>query len=128
MTCTMQKWPTRITIWGRSFDTHGPAAAAQTTPTVIVADHGDGLGDHGFFGHAFVAYEELVHVPLILHWPGASPPARVDTPVSTRRVFHTMIDAADLSRARRCVGRGQHTTPQPAPHTERPRPGTTNGI
>ena len=32
--------------------------------TVIVADHGDGLGDHGNFGHAFVAYEELVHVPL----------------------------------------------------------------
>lgn len=67
----------------------------RDTLTIIVADHGDGLGDHGFFGHSFVAYEELVHVPLIVHWPGqVAAGTRVDTPVSTRRVFHTMIDAA----------------------------------
>jgi uncharacterized sulfatase len=67
----------------------------RKTLTVIVADHGDGLGDHGFIGHAFVAYQELVHVPLILHWPGQIPAGeRIDTPVSTRRVFHTMLEAA----------------------------------
>jgi uncharacterized sulfatase len=67
----------------------------RDTLTIIVADHGDGLGDHGYFGHAFVAYEELVHVPLIVHWPGkVSAGARIDTAVSTRRVFHTMLDAA----------------------------------
>jgi arylsulfatase A-like enzyme len=67
----------------------------KDTLTVIVADHGDGLGDHDFFGHAFVAYQELVHVPLILQWPGRIPEStRIDTPVSTRRVYHTMLDAA----------------------------------
>jgi uncharacterized sulfatase len=67
----------------------------RETLTVIVADHGDGLGDHGFIGHAFVAYQELVHVPLILHWPGQIPAGeRIDAPVSTRRVFHTMLEAA----------------------------------
>lgn len=67
----------------------------RDTLTIIVADHGDGLGDHGFFGHAFAAYQELVHVPLILHWPDHIPAGqRVDTPVSTRRVYHTMLDAA----------------------------------
>lgn len=66
----------------------------KNTLTVIVADHGDGLGEHGFFGHAFVAYEELVHVPMMMQWPAAwSEPQRVSTPVSTRRVFHTMLDA-----------------------------------
>jgi uncharacterized sulfatase len=46
-------------------------------------------------GHAFVAYEELLHVPLLMQWPRRfQEPARVSTPVSTRRVFHTILDAA----------------------------------
>lgn len=69
-------------------------AKQSNTLTIIVADHGDGLGDHGYMGHAFVAYEELVHVPLIIDWPAVfTDPARISTPVSTRRVYHTMIDA-----------------------------------
>jgi uncharacterized sulfatase len=80
---------------GALFDTLASRSRDRETLTVIVADHGDGLGDHGFFGHAFVAYQELVHVPLILHWPGrVSTETRIDTPVSTRRVFHTILDAA----------------------------------
>lgn len=67
---------------------------ANNTLTVIVADHGDGLGEHGYMGHAFVAYEELIRVPLLLHWPRRLPAGtRVQTPVSTRRVFHTILDA-----------------------------------
>ncbi|MBE2201522.1 MAG: sulfatase [Anaerolinea sp.] len=66
----------------------------HNTLTLIVADHGDGLGEHGYMGHAFAAYEELVHVPLILHWPDRIKPGQVTTPVSTRRVFHTLLDAA----------------------------------
>lgn len=68
----------------------------QNTLTVIVADHGDGLGEHGYFGHAFVAYQELVHVPLILNWPAQFSAMRVATPVSTRRIYHTLLDAAGI--------------------------------
>ncbi len=66
---------------------------SRNTLTIIVADHGDGLGEHSYFGHAFVAYQELVHVPLIVHWPEQIQPGRVATPVSTRRVYHTVLDA-----------------------------------
>lgn len=66
----------------------------DNTLTVIVADHGDGLGEHGYFGHAFVAYQELVHVPLMVQWPRRLNPTRITSPVSTRRVFHTLLDAA----------------------------------
>lgn len=67
----------------------------QNTLTIIVSDHGDGLGEHNYFGHAFVAYQELVHVPLIMHWPARFPePTRISTPVSTRRLYHTILDAA----------------------------------
>ncbi len=80
---------------GRLFDGLARRNNARDTLTIIVADHGDGLGDHGYFGHAFVAYEELVHVPLIAHWPAQlAAETRVATPVSTRRVFHTLLDAA----------------------------------
>lgn len=66
----------------------------HNTLTIIVADHGDGLGEHNYFGHAFVAYQELVHVPLMVQWPQKlSRPARINTPVSTRRVYHTILDA-----------------------------------
>ena len=67
----------------------------RPTLTIIVSDHGDGLGEHGYFGHAFVAYQELVHVPLIIHWPDQFPqPQRIAAPVSTRRIYHTILDAA----------------------------------
>jgi len=80
---------------GGLFETLENRARRRDTLTVIVADHGDGLGEHNHMGHAFVAYQELVHVPLLLHWPTAWPqPRRVATPVSTRRVFHTILDAA----------------------------------
>ena len=80
---------------GDLFRQLGRRANQANTLTVIAGDHGDGLGEHGFMGHAFVAYQELLHVPLILHWPQRLPSGiRVNTPVSTRRVFHTMVDAA----------------------------------
>ena len=79
---------------GELFATLAERTQADNTMTVIVSDHGDGLGEHGYFGHAFVAYQELVHVPLILHWPGHIPAGkRVENPVSTRRIYHTVLEA-----------------------------------
>lgn len=67
----------------------------EDTVTIVVSDHGDGLGDHGYFGHAFVAYQELIHVPLIMQWPRQLKTShRINTPVSIRRIFHTILEAA----------------------------------
>ncbi|MCK5922122.1 MAG: sulfatase-like hydrolase/transferase, partial [Methylococcales bacterium] len=84
-------------------------AARPNTLTIIVGDHGDAIGDHGFMGHTFAAYQELVHVPLIVHWPEqisaasasecvASGEVVVPFAVSTRRVYHTMLAAAGFSQ------------------------------
>lgn len=78
---------------GELFDTLDGRANHDNTLTLIVSDHGDGLGEHDYFGHAFVAYQELVHVPFILHWPQRfRRPTRIGTPVSTRRIYHTILD------------------------------------
>ncbi len=67
----------------------------RNTLTIIVSDHGEGLGEHGYFGHAFVAYQELIHVPLLMHWPKQIKAGeRIRTPVSSRRIYHTILDAA----------------------------------
>lgn len=80
---------------GALFEALGRRQRGRDTLTVIVADHGDGLGDHNLIGHAFAAYDELVHVPLIIHWPDRiDAGTRSDTPVSARRIFHTILDAA----------------------------------
>jgi choline-sulfatase len=68
---------------------NGPAAI------VVASDHGEGLGDHGESQHGNLLYQSTMHVPLVLVGPGIAPGAS-DTPVSTRRIFHTMLDWAGL--------------------------------
>ncbi|MFN8372764.1 MAG: sulfatase [Anaerolineae bacterium] len=69
----------------------------DNTLVIIAADHGEGHGDHNFFGHSFVVYQELVHVPLVIHYPAKFPMGkRVSSNVSTRRIFHTVLEAAGV--------------------------------
>lgn len=83
---------------GQLFAALGRRQHQADTLTLVVGDHGDGHGDHGYVGHAFVAYQELVRVPLLLHWPRIIPPqTTVAAPVSTRRIYHTIVDAAGVA-------------------------------
>jgi choline-sulfatase len=62
---------------------------------IIAADHGEGLGDHGEEQHGNLLYQGVMHVPLFIIAPSVKP-AEVDEPVSTRRIFHTILDLAGL--------------------------------
>jgi uncharacterized sulfatase len=81
------------------FDYLKTSGALDDTLVIIVADHGEAHGDHGYVGHSFVVNQELVHVPLIIHDPDGRFPAgkRVPTNVSTRRIFHTALEAASVA-------------------------------
>lgn len=82
---------------GRLFHYMETSGALDDTMVIVCADHGEAHGDHDFFGHGFVVYQELVHVPLLIHWPERFTAGQViDTNVSTRRLFHTILDAAGL--------------------------------
>ena len=82
---------------GRLFDVLAKTDDRANVLTIITADHGQALGDHDCFGHSFGAHQELIHVPLVLHWPDQIEPTRVSEPVSTRCVFHTVLDVAGCS-------------------------------
>jgi len=83
---------------GRLLDHMKQTGALEDTLVIICADHGEGHGDHDFFGHSFVVYQELVHVPLAIRYPERFPVGkRVTDTVSTRRLFHTVLDAAGVT-------------------------------
>lgn len=67
----------------------------DNTMVVITSDHGEGLNNHNFVGHSLVAYDDLVRTPLIVSYPKLYPAGkRVSSTVSTRRVFHSILEAA----------------------------------
>lgn len=85
---------------GRLFRYLRNSGALDNTMVIVTADHGEGHGDHDFVGHSFVVYQELVHVPLLIHYPARYPQSRrITTTVSTRRIFHTLLEAAGVPYA-----------------------------
>lgn len=58
---------------------------------IVVADHGEGLGDHGEAQHGDLLYQATVHVPLLVLGPGV-PSGVDDTPISTRHVYDIILE------------------------------------
>jgi len=74
-----------------AFEAHGGGPKA----VVVVADHGEGLGEHGELLHGNLLYQSTMHVPLAIAGPGVASSVS-EVPVSTRRVYHTILDWAGL--------------------------------
>ncbi|MBZ0275556.1 MAG: sulfatase [Anaerolineae bacterium] len=82
---------------GRLLNYLRQSGALDHTTVIIAADHGEGHGDHDFFGHGFSVYQELVHVPLMIFDKERFPAGkRVSTNISTRRIFHTVLETAGV--------------------------------
>jgi len=62
---------------------------------VLVGDHGEGLGEHGEQQHGDLLYQATMHVPLVLIGPRVANGVS-ETAVSTRRIFHTILDWAGI--------------------------------
>jgi arylsulfatase A-like enzyme len=77
------------------------AVARRTRDTALVvltADHGEGLGQHAWLEHAVHLYDEQIHVPLLLRWPGHLPEGRrIATPVELADVAPTVLELAGVA-------------------------------
>lgn len=72
----------------------------------VVADHGEGLGEHGETTHGVLLYEATLRVPLLLRWPGRIPPGtRVREPASGVDLAPTMLDLLGLPPMEGAQGR-----------------------
>lgn len=63
----------------------------DNTLIVLTSDHGEALGEHGTVGHVVNLYDELLHVPLIMKFPGDERDLRI---MSTRRDLVRHVDIA----------------------------------
>lgn len=64
------------------------------TVLLIVSDHGEFFGEHGFSNHKVGAYEEVVHVPAILRLPGVGP-ARVPGAIGIGEISQRLAERLD---------------------------------
>jgi arylsulfatase len=66
---------------------------------LITADHGEGLGDRGWWGHGKQIYNEQIHVPLIVRWPDRRHQGRIDNIVELTDLMPTILWAAGVTPA-----------------------------
>jgi len=66
---------------------------AENTIVIITSDHGESLGGHGLTYHGAALYWELIHVPLIISYPGQVPAGlRLTPPVSIDAIPAMILD------------------------------------
>lgn len=98
----------------------------ERTLVVLVADHGEGRGEHGEAAHGFFVYETTVHVPLVLWGPPALPAGRrVTSLVRSADVAPTLLDLLGLPPLEGVQGRsllpllrGEEQEPEPVAYGE----------
>jgi arylsulfatase A-like enzyme len=64
----------------------------DNTVLVVTSDHGEQFNEHGRLGHDCPPYQELAHVPLILHGPGIAAGRRVSPLLGQIDLMPTLLD------------------------------------
>lgn len=79
---------------GRVIESLRAKGIFERTVVVAIADHGEGLGEHGESTHAMLIYDSTMRVPLILCAPGALPAGLIvsDRVVSAIDLAPTLLD------------------------------------
>ena len=63
----------------------------DNTLVIVTSDHGEYLDTHGMWAHTFLAYNDLVHVPLLIREPGRQQGRRVSTPALLSDLYPTVL-------------------------------------
>jgi arylsulfatase len=66
------------------------------TFVVVVADHGESLGEHGLLHEHFGLYEASVHVPLVVRWPDSMTPFGLRRGEPRGRRIRGLVQTVDL--------------------------------
>jgi arylsulfatase A-like enzyme len=82
---------------GRVLDALAASAVRDRTLVVISSDHGESLGEHGYyFDHGENLFDPCVRIPLVVGGPGVVP-GRSDVLATTLDLVPTVLDALKVS-------------------------------
>jgi len=90
---------------GRVLDAIERNRLAADTAVILCTDHGHYLGERDIFGKPGVPlYQPMVHIPLMIRWPGMAP-GRRDMLTTSVDIHATIADIFGVSAAHRTHGR-----------------------
>jgi arylsulfatase A-like enzyme/Flp pilus assembly protein TadD len=90
---------------GRLWASLAEKGIARRTLLVIIADHGESLGDHGEWNHGFFVYQSTIHVPLLIRFPdGRFAGTRIPSVVSLIDIAPTACSILDVPAPARFQG------------------------
>jgi choline-sulfatase len=80
---------------------------------MLFADHGQALGERGYFGHHVFLHRFISDIPFVMHVPGA-PPGTIEQPVSIADVAPTVLHFLDVPPSHVMSGQSLLGDPPPA--------------
>ncbi|HEX7452899.1 MAG TPA: sulfatase-like hydrolase/transferase, partial [Polyangiaceae bacterium] len=98
---------------GRFVQALRDAGRLDKTVFVVVSDHGEALGERGFWEHSYYLWESLLRVPLLLRVPQVAPRA-IDTAVSLVDLAPTLTSIVAPGRTPG-ISSGQNLFSAPGP-------------
>lgn len=109
---------------GKLFDALERRGILNNTLVIISSDHGEQFGEHAVMGHGNSLYLPVLHVPLLIRYPGTVPEGTsVSRAVSLRDIPATITDLVGLGASASFPGRSlarfwrSDTTFAPGPDT-----------
>ena len=74
------------------------------TLILVLGDHGEAFGQHGVGGHGTDVFEESIHIPLVMLFPGFSGPLRYDGLFGEVDIAPTIVSLMGFERPKRWQG------------------------
>jgi len=81
---------------GRLLDRLGDHRSPSQTLVIFVADHGESLGQHRYWGHGRHLFENGLRLPMSLTWPGRIPEGTIETPALNIDLAPTVLGLLGL--------------------------------
>ena len=106
---------------GRLLDQLEPEMPRSRRLTIFVADHGESLGEHGYWGHGKNTYWPNLRIPFVLSGPGVPNGVRVANPASIVDVLPTVLELLALPPFPEAAGLSLSRAWRGEPLPQRPR-------
>lgn len=101
---------------GRLRNSLQAAGEWDNTVLIVLGDHGENIGEHGFFGHQYNLHETVVHVPLVITGGSFSDGGRHEEFVQLLDLVPTLCEETGIS-APELIGQAQGGSFHPLSNT-----------